>query len=630
MFHTYHKKVDVTVTNRASSTFTPIQLAQIYGFPAADGTGQKVGIIELGGGYAHSDIQIYFNQLSINATPNLVDIGVDGATNDPFDGSGANVEVLLDIEIIAAIVPKAQIRVYFAPNSFQGFYDAILQAKNDGCQTISISWGAAEQYWPSQSLTSYNTLFSQCASAGITVTCAAGDNGSSDGAPGKNCDFPASSPFVLACGGTTLVASGSSITSETVWNNNSTTSATGGGISKTFAKPDYQAALNINGRGVPDIAGDADPNTGYICYGEGSQFVVGGTSAVSPLWAALVARLNQITSASISVNLLHTTIYQNPSFCRDVVTGNNGAYSASQGWDACTGFGSPNQSSIMVPLIQAALSGTPTPNPPTAAPVAKFSASPTKGKGRTVVTFTNNSVNAVRYLWNFGDGTPTSTETSPIHVFSPGTFTVSLTAYNSADAANTQTRNNYIKIAMPPPIPSFIASPTNVVGNSLLVHFQNTSQYATRYFWSFGDNRTSTASNPSHLYNKPGNYSVSLIGYGPAGYAVFRRASYIRVTKPHIVKKLEVSFLASTRNNTKVNFKAQSTGGRPELSSSYHWNFGDSQTSTLETPSHVYTKPGLYEVTLIVKKGTETVTSTRTLQVKDFNVVKHTNKRMLK
>jgi kumamolisin len=213
---------------------------------------------------------------------------------------------MLDIEVAGAIAPAAQIAVYFAPNTDQGFLDTVTTAIHDATNkpsVISISWGGPESSWTQQSMTAFDQAFQDAATMGITVCVAAGDNGSSDGASGDNVDFPASSPYALACGGTSVQASNNSITSETVWNDGAQGGSTGGGISSFFALPPYQeglsAALTAGGartlanRGVPDVAGDADENTGYDVRVDGSDTVIGGTSAVAPLWSGLIARINQ-------------------------------------------------------------------------------------------------------------------------------------------------------------------------------------------------------------------------------------------------------------------------------------------------------------------------------------------------
>jgi kumamolisin len=203
-------------------------------------------------------------------------------------------------------------------------------------------------------MTQYDQAFQTAAALGVTICVAAGDNGSSDGeTDGKvHVDFPASSPNLLGCGGTALIAAGTTISSETVWNEGPD-SATGGGISSTFPLPDYQKNVPMPGafRGVPDIAGDADPNTGYQVRVDGQDMVIGGTSAVAPLWAGLIALINQKlgTPAGFLNPLLYGSLSGKNLF-NDVTSGNNGAYSAGPGWDACTGWGSPDGSMLLAAL----------------------------------------------------------------------------------------------------------------------------------------------------------------------------------------------------------------------------------------------------------------------------------------
>lgn len=195
---------------------------------------------------------------------------------------------------------------------------------------------------------------------GVTILAAAGDDGASDGSTNgaPTVDFPAASPYVLACGGTKLTLSGAAIGSETVWNDLSANEgATGGGVSQVFALPSYQQSAKVPkapngfvGRGVPDVAGDADPVTGYSLFVDGRQAVIGGTSAVAPLWAALLARINQALGGNVGfVNPLLYAAKVEPSF-RDITSGNNGDYSAGPGWDACTGLGSPNGAALLTAL----------------------------------------------------------------------------------------------------------------------------------------------------------------------------------------------------------------------------------------------------------------------------------------
>jgi kumamolisin len=368
---------------RASSSvsYTPPQVGELYDFPAgANGQGQTIAIIELGGGYKKSDLNTYFRGLGISPAPKVTTVSVDGATNQPTgDSNGPDTEVMLDIEVAGAVAPGAKIVVYFAPNTDSGFLDAINQAvddKQNNPSVISISSGGPESTWTSQSLQSYNNALAAAAAVGVSVCVAAGDDGATDGVTDgqDHVDFPASSPYALACGGTHLVGSGTTITDEVVWNDLPSNGATGGGISATFPLPAWQANAKVPpslnpghfvGRGLPDVAGDADPLTGYQIDVDGSDIVVGGTSAVAPLWAGLIACFN--SALKTSVGYLNPTLYQTLASVagtfHDVTTGNNGGYQAGPGWDACTGWGSPNGAAIMLSLAGVSTAITPPPGP---------------------------------------------------------------------------------------------------------------------------------------------------------------------------------------------------------------------------------------------------------------------------
>ena len=272
---------------RATLPTRPDAVARLYNFPAAGrGAGQTVAIIELGGGYRTSDLTAYFSRLNVSPAPEVTAVSVDGARNQPVgDPGSADGEVLLDIEIVGAIAPGARIAVYFAPNTDQGFLDAITTAVHDGLRQpsiVSISWGGPESTWTPQSLMAYDQAFQDAGLLGVTVCCASGDDGSTDNVNdgAAHVDFPASSPHVLACGGTRLESSGGKISSEVVWNHGAGNGATGGGVSDHFPLPAYQAGAKVpvsvnpsrfKGRGVPDIAGDADPATGYQILVDGKD-----------------------------------------------------------------------------------------------------------------------------------------------------------------------------------------------------------------------------------------------------------------------------------------------------------------------------------------------------------------------
>jgi kumamolisin len=340
----------------ASSSFTPPQLAALYDFPQGDGRGECIAIIELGGGYRPQDLQAYFAGLGLSA-PAVTAVSVDQGANQPTgDPNGPDGEVMLDIEVAGALAPAAALAVYFAPNTDAGFLDAVTTAIHDDVRkpsVISISWGGPESSWTQQAMSAMDQAFQAAAALGITVCIAAGDSGSTDGViDGKNhVDFPASSPHALACGGTSLQATGSAIAKEVVWNDgNPASGAGGGGVSTVFALPAWQQGLDTTDtegrrtplalRGVPDVAADADPQTGYDVLVDGARAVYGGTSAVAPLWAGLIARINALTGRA--AGFVNPALYGQPSALHDIIRGNNGAFAASAGWDACTGLGSPD------------------------------------------------------------------------------------------------------------------------------------------------------------------------------------------------------------------------------------------------------------------------------------------------
>lgn len=351
-FRLYKESDDTKSSSHVS--YAPPNLASLYDFPQGlDGTGQSIGIIELGGGYKTPDLKSYFSKLGL-PMPNVLEVSVDGATNSPTgSANGPDGEVMLDIEVAGAIAPKSTIAVYFGPNTDIGFLDAIDAAIHDTVNkpsVISISWGGTESNWTTQSLNAFNQAFQNASALGVTICVAAGDDGSSDGvSDGKShVDFPASSPYVLACGGTRVNSSKNKITGELVWNDLPYGGATGGGISDAFDLPSWQNGIKVPpsanpgghiGRGVPDVAGDADPVTGYDVLVDGKNTVIGGTSAVAPLYAGLIAIINQGIGHPVGyLNPLLYTKIPNSAFV-DITNGNNGAYKASVGWDACTGLG---------------------------------------------------------------------------------------------------------------------------------------------------------------------------------------------------------------------------------------------------------------------------------------------------
>ncbi|WP_276961397.1 S53 family peptidase [Ferrimicrobium acidiphilum] len=343
-------------------SYLPTQVAKAYDFPSASAVGHSVALIELGGGFRQADVTNYFTTQSL-PVPVVTAISVNGGVNDPTTANSADAEVMLDIEVLGSVAPGVTIDVYFAPNTDRGFIDAVSEASAPGGpmpDAISISWGGPESTWSKSSLSLMQSVIADATARGITVTVAAGDNGSSDGLTDglAHVDFPASAPNALACGGTHLdLTSTGAIAAQTVWNDIAIgDGATGGGVSSFFPLPNYQAHANVPpsinpggsiGRGVPDVAGNADPQTGYQILVDGTAMVVGGTSAVAPLMAGLIVQLAIATTARPGFVQpawypleQSTRTTKAPAFF-NIVKGNNGAYDAGPGWNPCTGLGSP-------------------------------------------------------------------------------------------------------------------------------------------------------------------------------------------------------------------------------------------------------------------------------------------------
>jgi kumamolisin len=343
----------------------PNQVAELYYFPAdTNGNGQTIGIIELGGGYRQFDLQEYFALIGV-PMPTMVDVSVAGGANrPPVKGRYEELnelyssEVYLDIEVAGAMAPGARLVCYFAPLTNAGFIGALNAAIHDRANrpsAISISWSISEFAWlanPSL-LACFEEVLKDAALLGITVCCAAGDYGATSEIPtgGFWVDYPSSSPYILSCGGTSILTSYNRVVAESAWNTlRQQGQATGGGVSAIFPQPSWQRGMNVPislnlgtrlGRGVPDVAAVADPMTGYFLRVGDDWTVMAGTSAAAPFWCALLARISQSLAARVGyINPLLYKIASVKTFS-DVVIGNNGGYFAGRGWDACTGIGSP-------------------------------------------------------------------------------------------------------------------------------------------------------------------------------------------------------------------------------------------------------------------------------------------------
>jgi kumamolisin len=359
------------VNAHATSSQLPLHvdvstLASHYNFPSdVNGAGQTIAIMQFGGGFNPADLDAYFASVKL-PTPKISVVTIDNAKNSPGQGD-SDIEVALDIEVAGTVANAANFLVYFSDATEQGFLNSISDAihNQQTPSVISISWGGAEDSsWSAQGLAALNSVLEDAATLGITIVAASGDAGSSDGGTDKklHVDFPASSPYVLAAGGTMFVLNNNTIVGENVWNDDK--GATGGGVSLAFPRPAYQNSAKVPphpttgfaGRGVPDIAGFADPKTGYLIYVGGGLSLVGGTSAVAPLWAGLIARLNQ--KLGHPLGFINDKLYAMNGTFRDVTNGSNdveglGAYMAAAGWNPCTGLGTPDAAKLLASFMPA-------------------------------------------------------------------------------------------------------------------------------------------------------------------------------------------------------------------------------------------------------------------------------------
>jgi kumamolisin len=361
--------------------FVPTELAPIYNFPAADTANQCIGLLEFGGGVDQSDVAAYFEKIGVPA-PSLQVVTVDGVSTDPQSDPGSTGEVMLDIDVAGALSGGAKLAVYFSTFDEKGLIDclsAVIADAANNPSVLSVSWGWDENQpfnsqgilWSPAAIDHVNHSLLAAAQLGITVCVSTGDDGSEaqiqDGR--AHVCFPATSPYVLAVGGTTLHVrkdvNGQVAMSETVWNDGPH-SGTGGGVSDITAVPPWQEGKvpnsinpgNFAGRAIPDVAANADPSTGYMTISGGNQQIVGGTSASAPLWASLIVRINALLGARVGNfnELLYTKIGP-ANVLRDITQGNNdtggllnGQFQAGTGWDACTGWGTPDGAALLAAL----------------------------------------------------------------------------------------------------------------------------------------------------------------------------------------------------------------------------------------------------------------------------------------
>lgn len=368
---------DVTAEKSLSGPgggYTPKDLLTAYNLTGigANGAGQAIALFELGG-YNTTDIYEYTNQFGLPA-PKLQNVLVNGGST-----SGIDPEVTLDIELALALAPESQIYVYEGPNSNQGVLNTYNRIATDNiAKQVSTSWGMGENLVDAQYLQAEHAIFLQMAAHGQTIYAAAGDSGAYDdyacnSSTALVVDDPASQPYVVGVGGTRLKVhpGNGAYDSEQVWDDGLGKGAGGGGVSTVWPIPAWQKTLSTvystTHRNVPDVALNADPETGYAIYYDGNWTIYGGTSCAAPLWAAFTACVNQarvshqkpvLGFANPLLYALGTGSLYSTDF-HDITLGNNLYYSAKTGYDNATGWGSFNGANLFASLTNVAPASQP-------------------------------------------------------------------------------------------------------------------------------------------------------------------------------------------------------------------------------------------------------------------------------
>jgi kumamolisin len=362
--------------------FTPEEIDAAYGVPgdpASGARGERVAILEFGGGFSSADFSAFCTAYGLPAT-DVTEVSVSGAKNDYRGPTGdADVEVALDMDWARATAPEAELDVWWVPNVDTGWVD-FLTALVDAPQArrpnvVSISWGMPEDgFSTSRRYDQTRQLFQACALLGITIVCASGDAGAADELPGdpwydaqRHVDFPSVVPEVTSVGGTKLVPAGRAF-AETAWNDGPGRGASGGGFSRLIAVPGWQKRAlagrkGVTGRGVPDVAAVASPDPGLSIFVRGKWTAAGGTSVAAPIWAGFLARANaaRLAAGQSRLGAANAALYGvgrgAAAPFRDIVRGDNGyagvsGFSAAKGWDPVTGLGAPDVARLVSSLLR--------------------------------------------------------------------------------------------------------------------------------------------------------------------------------------------------------------------------------------------------------------------------------------
>jgi kumamolisin len=334
----------------------PSDIAKLYGFPPnLDGAGQKVALVEFAGGFRRKDVAAYFAETS-HPLPEIVEVAVAGAKHDRRDADASG-QVLADIQVVGSIVPKAQLRVYFAPPSQEGWTTVLQQLVDDGVGVALINWGGPERQWDLGELRVVDAALQAATEKGVTIVTSVGDQGAAlGGDDAREVAFPATSPWVLAVGGTDLDSGPDGIRAEVVWNDPHGGSS-GGGVSRLIAAPPWQGAMRVEGaaltgRAIPDVSAVAWNTLSLLGVGK-SLAQAGGTCIAAAVWAGLIARINQ--GLGRNVGHLNPRLYQaiGPArVLRPITKGDNSrpgvkGYAATDSWSPVAGWGAPDGAKLL-------------------------------------------------------------------------------------------------------------------------------------------------------------------------------------------------------------------------------------------------------------------------------------------
>lgn len=342
------KRSKIQTLRSYAGGYSPEQVANVYHFPKGTGKGEVIGLIELGGEYKQEDIEQYFKTFNL-PMPEIAVVGTPTGNNTPIN----NLEVTLDIELAGGLAPEAKLVVYYG----ETINEAVKLALNDKLHkpsVLSISWALSELYCSPAEMEEYDILFDKASRMGVTVIAASGDHGAYNQQQYLNVNMPASHNLVTGCGGTELFITNGI---ENVWNDKNG-SATGGGFSQRYQLPQYQRNAVFRywqqfptvaqSRGVPDVSANSDIKTPYSIVFNGQLMAMGaGTSASTPIWAALVARMNQELGYRLGfMNYLLYSAESSGGF-KPVYNGNNNFYFGTPGWNPCTGLGAPHGEQLL-------------------------------------------------------------------------------------------------------------------------------------------------------------------------------------------------------------------------------------------------------------------------------------------